>query len=145
MRTVAAAARATPPGALLCLNAAPPAAVPAEVLDRVDLVVANRGEFAAVGGLDRAALVAVTAGADGAVLRAGGREVARAAAPAVTAVDGTGAGDAFTGALVVGLLAGQDRDAALHRACLAGAAAASRPGAQPSLPRPADLDALEAW
>jgi ribokinase len=144
MRTVAAAARATPRGALFCLNAAPPAAVPAEVLDRADLVVANRAEFAAVGGLDRAALVAVTAGADGAVLRAGGREVARASAPAVTAADGTGAGDTFTGALVVGLLAGLDQDAALRRACLAGAAAASRPGAQPSLPRPADLDALEA-
>ena len=59
----------------------------------------------------------------------------------MTAVDGTGAGDAFTGALVVSLLAGLDRDAALRRACLAGAAAASRSGAQPSLPRPADLDA----
>jgi ribokinase len=144
MRTVATAAAATRSGALFCLNAAPPAEVPVEVLDRADLVVANRTEFAAVAGLDRAALVAVTAGADGAVLRAGGREAARAAAPAVTAVDGTGAGDAFTGALVVSLLAGLDRDAALRRACLAGAAAASRPGAQPSLPRPADLDALEA-
>ncbi len=144
MRTVAAAAAGTPRGALFCLNTAPPAPVPAEVLDRADLVVANRAEFAAVDGLDRAALVAVTAGADGAVLRAGGREVARAAATAVTAVDGTGAGDAFTGALVVSLLAGLDRDAALHRACLAGAAAASRSGAQPSLPRPADLDSLEA-
>ncbi len=143
-QTVAAAAAATPPGALFCLNAAPPTAVPAAVLDRADLVVANRAEFAAVDGLDRARLVAVTAGADGAVLRSGGREVARAAAPAVTAVDGTGAGDAFTGALVVGLLAGLDQDAALRRACLAGAAAASRPGAQPSLPRPADLDDLEA-
>jgi ribokinase len=144
IRTVAAAAAGTPRGALFCLTPAPPAPVPAEVLARADLVVANRAEFAAVDGLDRAALVAVTAGADGAVLRAGGREVARAAATAVTAVDGTGAGDAFTGALVVSLLAGLDRDAALHRACLAGAAAASRSGAQPSLPRPADLDSLEA-
>jgi ribokinase len=144
MDTVATAAAGTPPGALFCLNAAPAAPVPAEVIDRADLVVANRAEFAAVDGLDRAGLVAVTAGADGAALRTGGLEVARAAAPAVTPVDGTGAGDAFTGALVVGLLAGLDRDAALRRACLAGAAAASRPGAQPSLPRPADLDALEA-
>jgi ribokinase len=140
MDTVAAAAAATPHGVLFCLNAAPAAPVPDAVLDRADLVVANRAEHAAVPGLDRAALVAVTAGPDGAVLRAGGREVARAAAPAVTAVDGTGAGDAFTGALVVGLLAGLDRAAALRRACLAGAAAASRPGAQPSLPRPADLE-----
>jgi ribokinase len=144
VETVAAAAASTPPGAVFCLNAAPPAAVPADVLDRADLVVANRAEFAAVAGLDRARLVAVTAGADGAVLRSGGQEVARAAAPAVTAVDGTGAGDAFTGALVVGLLAGLQQDAALSRACLAGAAAASRAGAQPSLPGPADLDALEA-
>ena len=144
MDTVAAAAAATPTGALFCLNTAPPAPVPATVLDRADLVVANRAEFAAVAGLDAAALVAVTAGADGAMLRAGGHEVARASAPGVTAVDGTGAGDAFTGALVVSLLVGLDRAAALRRACLAGAAAASRSGAQPSLPRPADLDALEA-
>jgi ribokinase len=144
LETVAAAAAATPPGALFCLNTAPAAAVPAAVLERADLVVANRAEFAAVEGLDRAKLVAVTAGADGAVLRAGGREVARASSPTVTVVDGTGAGDAFTGALVVGLLAGLAQDAALRRACVAGAAAASRPGAQPSLPRPADLDALEA-
>jgi ribokinase len=144
MDTVAAAAAATPDGALFCLNPAPAAPVPAAVLDRADLVVANRAEYAAVPDLDRAALVAVTAGADGAVLRAGGREVARARSVPVTAADGTGAGDAFTGALVVGLLSGLDRDAALRRACRAGAAAASRPGAQPSLPYPDDLDAVEA-
>lgn len=142
METVAAAATGTPAGALFCLNTAPAAPVPAAVLERADLVVANRAEYAEVPGLDRVRLVAVTAGADGAVLREGGREVARAAAPRVTAVDGTGAGDAFAGALVVGLLAGLDRPAALRRACAAGAAAASRAGAQPSLPRPADVDAL---
>ena len=141
--TVAAAAAAAPAGALFCLNTAPPGPVPTAVLDRADLVVANRAEHAEVDGLDRARLVAVTAGAEGAVLLAGGREVARAAPPAVTAVDGTGAGDAFTAALVVGLLGGLDRVAALRRACVAGAAAASRPGAQPALPRPSDLAALE--
>jgi ribokinase len=140
--TVAAAAAATPPGALFCLNTAPAGPVPDAVLDRADLVVANRAEYAAVPGLDRAALVAVTAGAAGAVLRAGGREVARSPSPTVTAVDGTAAGDAFAGGLVVGLLAGLDRETALRRACAAGAAAATRAGAQPSLPRPADLEAL---
>jgi len=141
--TVAAAAAGAPAGALFCLNTAPPGPVPAAALDRADLVVANRAEHAQVDGLDRARLVAVTEGADGAVLLDGGREVARAVPPTVTAVDGTGAGDAFTGAMVVGLLAGLDRAAALRRACVAGAAAASRPGAQPALPRPADLDALD--
>jgi ribokinase len=144
MDTVAAPAAPAPEGALFCLNPAPAAPVPAAVLDRADLVVANRAEFAEVSGLDRARLVAVTAGAQGAVLRAGGREVARSQSPAIIAADGTGAGDAFAGALVVGLVAGLERGEALRRACLAGAAAASRPGAQPSLPRPADLDALEA-
>ena len=143
VETVVAAAAAAPPDALFCLNTAPPGPVPTAVLDRADLVVANRAEHAEVDGLDRARLVAVTAGAEGAMLLEAGREVARAAPPTVTAVDGTGAGDAFTGALVVGLLAGLDRTAALRRACAAGAAAASRPGAQPALPRPADLDALE--
>lgn len=137
--TVVAAARYAPATALFCLNPAPAGPVPAEVLDRADLVVANRAEHAAVPGLDRAALLAVTAGAAGAVLRAGGREVATATPPRVTAVDGTAAGDAFVGALVVGLLAGLDRQPALERACAAGAVAASRAGAQPSLPRPADL------
>jgi ribokinase len=142
VEAVAAAAAGAPPGALFCLNPAPAGPVPAAVLNRADLVVANRAEHAEVDGLDRARLVAVTAGAEGAVLLDGGREVARAAPPAVTAVDGTGAGDAFTGALVVGLLAGLDRSTALRRACAAGAAAASRPGAQPALPGPADVDAL---
>jgi ribokinase len=142
VETVAAAAAATPTGALFCLNTAPAAPVPAAVLDRADLVVANRAEYAEVPGLDRAALVAVTAGPAGAVLRAGGREVARASSPVITAVDGTAAGDAFVGGLVVGLLAGLDRETALRRACAAGAAAASRAGAQPSLPTPADLEAL---
>ena len=143
VETVAAAAAAAPVDALFCLNTAPPGPVPAAVLDRADLVVANRAEHAEMDGLDRVRMVAVTEGADGAVLLEAGRQVARAMPPPVTAVDGTGAGDAFTAALVVGLLGGLDRAAALRRACVAGAVAASRPGAQPALPRPADLDALE--
>ena len=53
---------------------------------------------------------------------------------AIDAVDGTGAGDAFTACLLVSLLEGRERGEALVRACAAGALAASRPGAQPSLP-----------
>ncbi|HEX6756758.1 MAG TPA: PfkB family carbohydrate kinase [Mycobacteriales bacterium] len=134
MGTVAAAAELAPGSALFCLNPAPAAPVPDAVLARADLVVANRAEAAAVPGLDRARLVAVTAGEEGAVLRRGGAEIARATPPRVTAVDGTAAGDAFTGALVVGLLSGLSERAALERACAAGARAAARPGAQPSLP-----------
>jgi ribokinase len=57
-------------------------------------------------------------------------------------VDGTAAGDAFTACLVVSLLEGRDRDESLHRACAAGAIAASRPGAQPSLPTAAEIEEI---
>jgi ribokinase len=76
------------------------------------------------------------------VLLEDGHEVAHATPPPVTAVDGTAAGDAFCAALVVSLLEGRDRGGALQRACAAGALAASRPGAQPSLPTAAEVDAL---
>src|SRR5205085_6960659 len=105
-----------------------------------DLLVVNRYEYERIepGG----SLVALTLGAEGAVLLEHGREIARARPPSVTAVDGTAAGDAFCAALVVSLLEGRERDAALARACAAGALAASRPGAQPSLPTADEVDAL---
>ncbi|MGQ0573121.1 MAG: PfkB family carbohydrate kinase [Pseudonocardia sp.] len=124
------------------LTVAPPRPVPGALLERVDLVVANRAEHAAVPGLDAARAVAVTAGAAGAVLRRGGREVARAQPPPVTAVDGTAAGDAFTAALALALLDGRDDEAALRFACAAGAIAATRSGAQPSLPTADEVAAL---
>jgi ribokinase len=122
-----------------CLNAAP-ARDFAGLEPEPDLLVVNRYEYERVepGG----SLVALTLGAEGAVLLERGREIARARPPAVTAVDGTAAGDAFCAALVVSLLEGRERDAALARACAAGALAASRPGAQPSLGTADEVDAL---
>lgn len=120
----------------LCVNAAPARAFDVEA----DLVVANRFELDAIG--PQRGLVALTLGEEGAVLLDDGREVARAAAPKVVAVDGTAAGDAFTAALVVSLLEGRERDEALRRACAAGAIAASRFGAQPSLPTADEVDAI---
>jgi ribokinase len=120
----------------LCINAAP--ARPLGVA--ADLVVANRHEFEEVG--EQPGLVAVTLGEGGAVLLENGEEVARARPPHVDAVDGTAAGDAFTACLVVSLLEGRDREEALRRACAAGAIAASRFGAQPSLPTADEVDAI---
>jgi len=57
-------------------------------------------------------------------------------------VDGTAAGDAFTACLLVSLLEGRERGDALARACGAGALAASRPGAQPSLPTADEVDGI---
>lgn len=121
---------------VFCLNAAParPIAVDA------DVTVVNRYELEVLSRRD--GLVAVTFGAEGATLLEDGEEIARAAPPTVGAVDGTAAGDAFTACLVVSLLEGRDREEALSRACAAGALAASRFGAQPSLPSAAEIDAL---
>src|SRR3954470_4185097 len=76
------------------LNAAPARAIDVEP----DLLIVNQLEHETV---SRGRLVAVTYGADGAALFENGVEVARAAAPAVVAVDGTAAGDAFAACLVV--------------------------------------------
>jgi ribokinase len=127
---------------LFCLNAAPARAVASEILGRADLIVANSLELDALGSSAMGTLFALTLGAEGAVLLDDGEEVARAAPPEVDAVDGTAAGDAFTACLVVSLLEERDREEALRRACAAGAIAASRPGAQPSLPTAAEVDEI---
>lgn len=121
---------------LFCLNAAPARPLPLDA----DLVVVNRYELDTLERRD--GLVALTLGAEGAVLLEDGVEVARAVPPSVHAVDGTAAGDAFTACLLVSLLEGRTRQEALQRACVAGALAASRFGAQPSLPTAAEVDAV---
>ena len=121
---------------LFCLNAAPARHVPVDA----DLTVVNRYELESL--TRRDGLVAVTLGAEGALLLEDGEEIARAEPPPVIAVDGTAAGDAFTAALLVSLLEGLASDEALRRACAAGALAASRFGAQPSLPTADEIDAL---
>ena len=129
----AAAARAR----YFCLNAAP---ARGRLELEPDLLVVNRYEYDVVG--PYGGLVALTLGADGAVLLQDGVEVASARPPRVRAVDGTGAGDAFCAALVVALLEGRERSQALIRACAAGALAASRRGAQPAMPTAAELEAV---
>ncbi|MGI8479423.1 MAG: ribokinase [Gaiellaceae bacterium] len=119
-----------------CLNAAPARSVAVDP----DLSVVNRYELDSLSRRD--GLVAVTFGAKGASLLEDGEEVARAAPPSVEAVDGTAAGDAFTACLLVSLLEDREPGEALERACAAGAIAASRPGAQPSLPTAAEVDAI---
>jgi ribokinase len=123
-----------------CLNAAPAKPIPPSLVERCDLVVANRYELEALPAQPR--LTALTLGAEGALLLEDGEEVARARPPAVEVVDGTAAGDAFTACLLVSHLEGRGWDEALRRACAAGALAASRFGAQPSLPTAAEVDEI---
>ena len=121
---------------MFCLNAAPARRIEVDA----DLTVVNRHELDALARRD--ALVALTLGAEGAVLLDDGVEIARALPPPVEAVDGTAAGDAFTACLLVSLLEGRAEQEALTRACAAGAVAASRFGAQPSLPTADEVDGI---
>ena len=57
----------------------------------------------------------------------------------VTAVDTVGAGDTFVGALAVALATGIPAAEAVRAASAAAATAATRPGAQAGMPRPADI------
>lgn len=125
----------------VCLNLAPAAALPAQTLARADLIVVNETEAAFYGEALHAlpGLIAITWGAKGAGLYRAGQQIAAAAPPPVVAVDTTGAGDAFVGALTLALLEGQEPQAALKFACTAGALAATRAGAQPSLPTRAEV------
>jgi ribokinase len=131
-----AVVRAAASGAsFFALNAAPARPIDVEP----DLLIVNRLEREVV---SQGKLVAVTYGADGAALFEAGKKVARSEAPRIDAVDGTAAGDAFAACLVVSLLEGRPRELALRRACVAGAIAASRLGAQPSLPSAHEIDAF---
>lgn len=84
--------------------------------------------------------VVITLGAEGCVL-ADAAGVRRLSAPVVSAVDTTAAGDCFTGALAVALAEGRSLDAAALFASRAASISVTRPGAQPSLPSRAEVDA----
>jgi ribokinase len=61
-------------------------------------------------------------------------------APAVTPVDTTAAGDAFTAALAVRLAEGASLDEAVRFGCAAGALAVTREGAQAAMPSRAEVE-----
>lgn len=128
----------------VCANLAPAAPVSEALLRRADLIVVNEVEAAFYGEIlhHGGGRVVVTQGARGAEMYHRGVKVAWATPPGITAVDATGAGDAFVGAITVALLEGMEPQAALRFACAAGAAAATRPGAQPSLPTRDEVEAL---
>ncbi|HLT96745.1 MAG TPA: ribokinase [Acidimicrobiia bacterium] len=139
MDAVVAAAERTQ--GLFCVNAAPATALPAEVLERADVLIVNETERDLLSDqlADTGALVVVTLGAAGAKAFRGGRVVAEVQPPPVDPVDTVGAGDAFCGALVTALAGGTTVAAALRYGCIAGALATTRQGAQPSLPTAAEI------
>lgn len=127
-----------------CVNLAPARHVDVTVLQRADLVIVNETESAWYGDSLSAChgMIATTFGAAGAVLSKDGVDLARVKPPRVAAVDTVAAGDSFCAALTVALVEGQSPEDALNFACAAGAVAATRMGAQPSLPTRDEVLAL---
>lgn len=117
------------------VNAAPAMDLPAELLERCDLVIVNESEYALIPALASAKLVAVTYGGEGSALFEHGRKVAEVSAPAVSVVNTIGAGDAFCAALVLALRTGMESASALAVANAVGGAAVGDPSSQPDLAR----------
>lgn len=151
--------RAKRAGMLTILNPAPANIAALDFAAFVDVVTPNEGEAAAIAGssdekdVDPAAAAAqlqrrgfkscvVTLGSHGCLV------VEEQATPlsghSVAAVDATGAGDAFNGALAVALSEGRSLVDAARWANAAGAIAVTRRGAQPSLPPRSEIDAFPA-
>jgi ribokinase len=141
---LAAIAAAHDAGARVVLNAAPSAALTGHAVPDVDVLVVNEREAADLGGharlsSDRA--LVVTLGGDGSILYENGR-MTRVEPQRVDAIDATAAGDAFVGALAFALARGDTVLDGVRLGNAAGAAAATRLGARPSLPHPEDLRRL---
>ncbi|GAB2731549.1 ribokinase [Kitasatospora kifunensis] len=153
---VLAAARLA--SATFVLNPAPaPAELPDELWPLVDVLVPNRTELARLCGVPDSGLrapgevarlaaglpcerVVVTLGADGALVRDGAR-TELIAAPTVRAVDTTGAGDTFCGALAVALAEGRNLADAARFAVRAAALSVEQTGARTAMPTRARLAA----
>ncbi|WP_165314263.1 ribokinase [Agromyces protaetiae] len=139
-------------------NPSPLRAHDRELVLGTDILVVNEDEFRALAspdGADDTALrraaealgvpvVVVTCGSRGVIVvdRTAGAEVAPVPSIAVTALDTTGCGDAFTGALAARLAAGDELSAAVGFATSYAALVATRRGAQASYP---DLPTYETW
>ena len=150
-----AASIATESGGRFVFNLAPAREVPQSLLRLPDPLVVNEHEARFLLGEDARdpevlaaklldlgpASAVVTLGASGAALASGGT-TRRFPAPKIEAVDTTGAGDAFVGALAAKLAGGATLEEAVPYAVLAGAAAVAWEGAQGALPAPEEVERL---
>ena len=136
----------------LMLDPAPARELPADLFPLLTWFTPNETEAAFY--LDPAAQESATAllslGLKGVILKQGARgamlatasEQHRAAAPAVTAVDTTAAGDTCNGAFAAAIASGLSASNALDLAVAAAALSVTRQGAQPSMPTRIEVEAF---
>jgi ribokinase len=138
-------------GTTVLLTPAPVQPLPDELVRSVDVLVPNEQEALQVAGaedleiaiarlVERVRDVVVTRGERGGLHAS--RDGARTAfaSPQVEAVDSTGAGDTFVGALALALGQGRAWPAALERAAAAAAISVARAGASESMPSAEELE-----
>ena len=133
-------------GARTILNPAPAAQLNRSVLQLCDVIMPNQHEVALLGGATSllesgVSIVVITLGARGIKIVTKDGEL-QIPPFAVRAIDTTCAGDAACGAFATALAHGADITTAARRASAAGALAATKKGAVPSLPTQQDIDAL---
>jgi len=153
-----AASRARQNGLRVILNPAPAHPIPDSLLADVDILVPNESELELLTGMpvmnadsaERAArrllakgvqTVIVTLGSNGALLVTEENTI-HIPAFKIDAVDTTAAGDAFIGGLATALQKGQTLEAAVRYGNACGALAATKYGAQPSLPSAEEVDKI---
>ncbi len=143
---VAAAVRGASARGITCvLNPAPARSAVLDLARHAAILTPNRTEAAQLTGRDdpdgaasalaarTGAPVIVTLGERGALLRVPGRPTRTYPAPSVKAVDTTGAGDAFNGALAAGLALGHELEAAVANAVAAAGRSVETLGARAPL------------
>ena len=124
---------------LLCVNAAPARELPAELLDRIDVLIVNEPEFESYGKPTKGVVV-ITKGKAEAVVLQDGEVKATALPPAVDAIDTVGAGDTFVGAFVVAMTSGLSLQDSLNRAVHAASLSTLKEGAQTGMPTASEVD-----
>jgi ribokinase len=148
---VAGAEAARAHGVRTILTPAPAQPLPIELLSATDLLVPNEHEATTLTGrtdphaaalalLDEVPEVVITLGSAGSLYVARDAEPLSVPAPQVTAVDSTGAGDTFVGALAVALGEGRAMRDALRWAAAAAALSVQRAGASASMPYRPEID-----
>ena len=151
--TLAAFAAAKKRGCTTILNPAPFQPLSAELLALTDWIIPNETEFLELHGtlptndeilkgFRPGKNSIVTLGAQGAVLVAHDGIITRVAAPSVSAVDTTGAGDAFVGTFAFALASGLDPVEAMNLGIKVASISVTRKGAQSSYPSQAEISTL---
>ena len=140
-------------GCTTILNPAPYQEISPELLELCDWIIPNETEFRELSGQlptsdeilksfrPRKNLI-VTLGSQGAVYISADGQLTKVSAPKVTAIDTTGAGDAFVGAFTYSLASGSDPVSAMTLGIKVASFSVTRKGAQSSYPDQAEIATL---